>query len=273
MIEMEKAVETAFDKFFLLYGDPRTKVDSPLLEEIRLSEDKKSWEITIGFNTTEFDVPSALDMMLVKQSQLAAVLEKRTKIRRKYKLFTINGDDGALTSMTMKDALMDIAAFLHSGRDKGLILDANVLLLLILGGINPAWIAKFERTRNYQISDYEALNNAVKSFVQFFRAGFASTPNILTEVSNLANKMTGEMRERFYEEFSQVIANLHCEEYINSGMVSQSDRFADFGLTDLGIAHIAEDRYLVISTDGSLVSYLRKLKMNAFTLDDLKLLG
>ena len=64
---------------------------------------------------------------------------------------------------------------------KKLILDANLLLVLLIGIFNVGWLGKFKRVVGYSGQDYDLL-------VQFLAAfpTLLTTPHILAEVSNLA---------------------------------------------------------------------------------------
>jgi hypothetical protein len=100
-VDMKEAVRAAFESFHTLYDG--TGVTDPLLEEIERSEDGKSWLVTIGFNATETEPPSALDEAIARAKGLAPPGERK-KLWRKYKLFQIDSESGQLTSMKAKES-------------------------------------------------------------------------------------------------------------------------------------------------------------------------
>ncbi|MCY7357876.1 MAG: hypothetical protein LH609_10485 [Rudanella sp.] len=65
-------------------------------------------------------------------------------------------------------------------RKSGLLLDTNLLVLLVIGQYDPKRINGHKRLQSYTSEDYDLL----LGFMSLFRT-FATTPNILTEVSNL----------------------------------------------------------------------------------------
>jgi len=100
-----------------------------------------------------------------------------------------------------------IQKYIESYRSKGAIVDGN-LLLLYIGHISPEFIGKFKRTRTYATEDYHTLTDFLKNFKTV-----VTTPNILTEVGNLANSLSGNYRFAFEEIFSEGIKVL-SEEYL-----------------------------------------------------------
>ena len=62
----------------------------------------------------------------------------------------------------------------------GLFIDANLLLLLIVGSVGEDLIAKHRRLAGYTAEDYDVLLQQIQPTDQVF-----VTPNTLTETSNL----------------------------------------------------------------------------------------
>ena len=62
----------------------------------------------------------------------------------------------------------------------GLLIDTNLLVLLVVGNVNPGLIAKHRRLDGYTFGDYEALIDLVNLVDRVIL-----TPNTLTEASNL----------------------------------------------------------------------------------------
>src|SRR5438874_3988149 len=94
-------------------------------------------------------------------------------------------------------------------RSTGLLVDANLLLLYILGKTNKQRIPAFKRTQAYSVGDFELLDD----FVSRFRK-VVSTPNVLTEVSNLGDLYGSELL-RFRRKLQQA-ADVIEERYIES---------------------------------------------------------
>ena len=65
----------------------------------------------------------------------------------------------------------------------GIILDANVALLYVVGSIDHKLIARHERTSEYQPIDFFT----ILQIVQLAKKSY-SVPHVLTEISNLGGK-------------------------------------------------------------------------------------
>lgn len=93
-----------------------------------------------------------------------------------------------------------------------------------------------------------------------------TTPNILTEVNSLLNKLGKPAREVF----SKRIVSLE-ELYIPSKEVaSLSWPFLEYGLTDCGIADVTQSKYLVLTDDLKLASYLHKKGIDTINFNNLR---
>ena len=142
------------------------------------------------------------------------------------------------------------------------LLDANLLLLLLLGDVDRKFVDHWERTRNFGLSAYIALDNVVRGF----GPRLATTPNILTEVSNLANDLKGPRRALFFDRFAAVVPRL-SEYYIESTRVSNHAHLKVFGITDLGILHLDRSEVVVLTADNALADYLSRQGYNVWSLD------
>ena len=59
-------------------------------------------------------------------------------------------------------------------------IDANLLVLLVVGRVGREWVGKHRRARQFSPADYDRLSDAVEDMNRVF-----VTPNTLTEASNL----------------------------------------------------------------------------------------
>ena len=111
-------------------------------------------------------------------------------------------------------------------RQRGIILDANLLLLIVVGDIGEDRIRSFKRTRKYEPEDYRL----VKSIVSFFPRVIV-TPNVLTEVSNLLSHLDENWQTLAFQIFQNQIDVLD-EIFISSKTVWSNEIFLSLGLTD-----------------------------------------
>ena len=149
-------------------------------------------------------------------------------------------------------------------RSKGLIIDSNLLLLFFVGLHDRTRIEKFKRTAQYTIEDFELLVAFVKPFKEV-----ATTPSILTEVSNLLGQLPGKLKYSFYQHFANGLKNLH-EHYSPSRDLGDERGFAKFGLTDTAILQAASGKYLVLTDDLDLAQYLEGLNIDVINFNHLR---
>lgn len=152
-------------------------------------------------------------------------------------------------------------------RNKGILIDTNILLLYFIGSYNKSLIQRFKRTNQYIPEDYELLTSFIKFFTRII-----TTPNILTEVSNLSGNLENRIKARYFSEFAKQLEFLH-ELYTPSKDIGKLDHFTKYGLTDSGIIHSVKEKYLVLSDEFALVNYLRSKDVDAINFNNLRMLN
>lgn len=93
--------------------------------------------------------------------------------------------------------MTDDVATLHSHKNSGVIIDSNLLLLLFLAGYDRRQISTNSRLADFTEDDYDLLVQMLKPVRRP-----VTTPNILTEVSNLSNAVP-ERQGRHISRISQ----------------------------------------------------------------------
>lgn len=149
-------------------------------------------------------------------------------------------------------------------RSKGVLIDTNILLLLFVGRYDLSWVSKFKRTKIFTDDDYFL----VEKIVSFF-ARVVTTPNILTEVSNLSNQLPEQIKLKYYQEFVSVVEILE-EEYVASATACGQQYFHRCGLADSTITTLARDNYLVITDDFPLANILQGLNIDVINFNHLR---
>jgi hypothetical protein len=149
---------------------------------------------------------------------------------------------------------------------KGLLLDTNLLVLLIIGLLSPSQITKHKRTKGgYSEDDFRLLI----AFIDQFKT-VTTTPNILTEVSNLI--------EGDYYQGISALAILHrftanAEEITNDSLPIMTDfskSYLKFGLSDAVIHTIAQRNYLILTDDLNFCAYLQGQGLFAVNFNNLR---
>ncbi|RDC65080.1 PIN domain-containing protein [Adhaeribacter pallidiroseus] len=133
-------------------------------------------------------------------------------------------------------------------KNKGIVIDANLWLLLLVGSYNKNKISEFKRTQKYTEEDFKQLN----TFLQNFK--IITTPNILTEVVNLTETLDKQSDGILFYNLIQLVQISH-EIFLPSVNV-MDNVFMKFGLTDSVIHSLAAEGYLILTDDFPLFGYL-----------------
>lgn len=149
-------------------------------------------------------------------------------------------------------------------RSRGVLIDSNLLLLYFIGKYNPSVIQSFKRTKKFTIEDFDLLSQIICFFTKLI-----TTPNILTEVSNLCNSLPGNIKNNYFTEFAKQIQVLN-EHYKPSSNICSLDHFKKYGLTDSGIIELAKGNFLVLSDDFPLTNYLQSKNIDAINFNHLR---
>lgn len=139
--------------------------------------------------------------------------------------------------------------FIKEYRNSGLLIDANLLIVLLVGNTDEGFITKVKATKEYTKKDYQLLTEIVKHFK------IVTTPHILTEASNLCTKEERYYKEKIYQSLSDTIIDL-IEIQTPSGEATKTPVFLKFGLTDSVIFKLAQEGFIVLTEDFNLYSYL-----------------
>lgn len=134
-------------------------------------------------------------------------------------------------------------------RSKGALIDANLLYVFFVGTVNRAQIGHAPHTGGYSIRDFELLSGLLNQF----RCRYV-TPNVLTEVSNLAGKLEGDYRRAVLAMIRKGF-DLFEEEYVPSRIAAERPELERFGLTDAVLMVLATKRLLLVTADGRLADY------------------
>jgi len=146
-------------------------------------------------------------------------------------------------------------------KQKGLLIDANIVLLYIIGSIDILLIRDFSRTAMFTEDDFYKISK----FIDYFELKI-TTPHILTEVSNLiGNKQNLQSFLGAYIEKTKEI-------FLESANVSKNNAFLNFGLADIAISETAKNSYLVVTNDNPLFGYLVNQRIDAVSLDQLRMI-
>jgi len=90
-----------------------------------------------------------------------------------------------------------------------------------------------------------------------------TSPNILTEVDNILNRIGGEDKYK-YLVLVKTMYKQTIEKYIKTEKITQNWYFDSLGITDSSILMMAKDCELLISGDSSLCDHAKSLNIKTF---------
>ena len=128
-------------------------------------------------------------------------------------------------------------------RPAGYFIDANVLVLLIVGRVGEQFIARHGRLQQFVVEDYRILRNLLDQVEQVF-----VTPNTLTETSNLLAQHGEPERSRFFDQLRFTIEESR-EIQVVSKVASQNREFRRLGLTDAVLLEVATVETPLLTVD------------------------
>ena len=145
-----------------------------------------------------------------------------------------------------------LKGLIHRYRQKGIMVDSNLLVAYLVGLLDPAQLGNCRATKALSPDDFGLLE---KFLGQFNRV--ITTPHILAEVSNLAGRLPESLHVKFRLVFRHVIERL-SEKYDTSASISQRAEFLRFGLADTAISMAKPGSYLVLTDELALAGLLQK---------------
>jgi hypothetical protein len=143
-------------------------------------------------------------------------------------------------------------AFITKHKKKGALLDANILLVYLIGSYDMGLLKSYHHTQQF-FEGFPLIHRIVQTFSVIY-----TTPNILTEVNSLGKKLG----ETFYDALQKTIPLLE-ELVCISKEAALNPHFNRIGLTDSALASLAQNGILVISADYKLCLILRHKNLDA----------
>jgi rRNA-processing protein FCF1 len=161
----------------------------------------------------------------------------------------------------------ELISLLIKYRQKGILVDTNILVLYFVGCFNRDRISQFRCTQQFTPEDYDLLHNLLSQFETI-----VTMPNILTELSNLIGKQAEPERSRCFASFTQHGTILN-EFYIASHEIFNHSPFQQFGLglTDCAIELVAaQNQHLVLTDDLRLAVHLQRQRIETINFNNIR---
>ena len=163
--------------------------------------------------------------------------------------------------------MLDSEQLLVHHRGRGVLLDTNLLVLLMVGRVNPNRIPNFKRTQNFDLEDLQTL----ELLVAWCGGKLVATPHILSQVSDLTD-LTGTELERVRKLFRSTVQDL--DEFRDPALQLVDNRsYSRLGLADASIESVCARKILVVTTDLDLYIALTSSGYDALNFNHGRALG
>jgi hypothetical protein len=159
--------------------------------------------------------------------------------------------------------MLDAVGLIEKHQSKGALIDANLLLLYVVGKTNRRRLCDFKPCDVFETDDFELLERLVA-----YLGKVITTPHVLTEVSNLA-KLHGRELSAFRERYKVMVEEMD-EFYDESRAVVADTAFMRLGLTDAAIAMLGRRNLLVLTADLQLWLTLQQRGVDAVNFNHLR---
>ena len=147
------------------------------------------------------------------------------------------------------------------------LIDANLLVLLVVGIADISLISRHKRTRAFLDKDFSLLLQILSGFKTIL-----VTPTVMTEASNLLGQATGPDRDLVMSTLATLISKFE-EEYIRSIDATHQSDFLRLGLTDAVILRSAGAVDCIITADLDLYLALSKAGHNVVNFNHVRMSG
>lgn len=149
----------------------------------------------------------------------------------------------------------------------GVLLDANLLVLLIIGLVDPRRIATHKKLNSfYNEKSYKLLFYIINSCRKIYVSS-----HVLAETNGLMTKgLTGEVEVNAFLALKQVIEldsfhELHCP----SNTIVTHEKFIKYGLTDIGLLKLLKNKVVLLSDDFAFSGYVEKIGLDSLNFQTL----
>ncbi len=132
-----------------------------------------------------------------------------------------------------------------------MFVDSNLLLLYLVGTYDRPLVTSFKRTADYSPHQFDCLAQFLSHFDKII-----TTPQVLTEISNLSGKLPEPTRTNYFAHLARLIPRIFDERYVHSSAIATDGAFIPFGLTDAGVAVVCSAKIPVLTDDGRLAAHL-----------------
>ena len=152
------------------------------------------------------------------------------------------------------------------GGVRGVLVDANLLVLLVVGSADRELIGRVGRTDNYTGEDFDLVLKFLRPFGRV-----VATPQVLAELTNLLSLPRRDPYGlRVLSSMIQVLAKA-TEEYVPKDvMLGKPEVLCRIGFTDLSLMEAAQGGYPVLTADRRCADELRAAGCSVMNFNELR---
>ncbi|MCS6759767.1 MAG: hypothetical protein MO852_13075 [Candidatus Devosia euplotis] len=123
------------------------------------------------------------------------------------------------------------------------ILDANLLLLLLVGETDRSLIAKHRRLQAYQEVDFDWLRTILRAPCELLLC-----PNMISDTSNLVRYIYPVAAERVAATLALLLQQ-STEKYVQSVLAAEESAYARLGVTDAVLIMLSKTNATLVTED------------------------
>lgn len=144
-----------------------------------------------------------------------------------------------------------------------LMIDTNLLLLAVVGTVDPSLIGRFERTRKYTVKHYDAVISEMPKYAKLL-----ITPGVAVEASNWIGYLKGLAYEAVWNQFCELISDASEIPVASVEACAHPDSLR-LRITDCSILIAAGKDHVVLTDDGPLHEALLAHEIKALHIEQL----
>jgi len=137
------------------------------------------------------------------------------------------------------------------------LIDANLLILLVVGLVDPKQVSHHKNTAHYSPGDFKLLTNLLAS-----ARTIVITPNVATEASNLLRQTHAVLSKELGQVLSSVLEKTR-EVPVASVDATRDAAFLRLGLTDAAILTVLPNDLALLTDDGGLYAAATQRRLQA----------
>ncbi len=124
-----------------------------------------------------------------------------------------------------------------------LVLDANMLIVFVVGTVEPKLLGSIKRVKEYQPTDFDLLSTYLNLFDEIILL-----PKTISEASNLLRHVKGERRQDCLYVLAS-IARSGVGRYLPSVLAVEQPEYQSLGVTDAAILCVLDEDTFLLSAD------------------------